>query len=191
MREHKIFERIRAKHLDPTRFVYVSSRDVYNEQPTLLPINLITSSYYHSERGLDRWVRFDFSISHVYLTGIELQSTKNRDPYNWVLEGSNDSINFKVIYNNTNTLICTELVTSINGIKYCANNDYKNFTLPSPVIYNSFRIRNTGDSSNPGDYFLILNSVDFIGYFTDILFPTCKQKTQRRFYIITFILFLM
>ena len=183
----KILEFIRRKKLKPEKCIYLSSLDViYNDPKANGPLNLLKndSSIYHSVSGTDKWVSFDFAISPLYLSGFILTSSQNRDPLNWVLEGSNDTITYKTVYTNQGEKLCPELINN-NGIQMCAHHYSKEYTLNNPTIYTSYRIRNTGMSTGDSGY-LILSAVEFIGHFTDFPILTCYHysKIDRNFLII-------
>ena len=189
----QIFESLRRKKLKPEKFVYVSSRDIFTigtEAWNLL--NKINESVYHSKLGSDRWVRFDFSISPLYLSGFILTSATNRDPLNWVFEGSNDTIDYEIVYTNQGEKLC-ETHPDKNGVPICKDFVSKQYSLSKSVIYTSYRIRNTGKSSDEDPY-LILSQVDFIGHFTDfpiLTFKKCNNSTIIQQTTIVFVIVLI
>ena len=171
--DSKVFESLKRRKLSPEKYVYLSSLDIIDGTQKNGPWNLLKndSSIYHSSPGTGKWIRFDFAISPLYIKGFVLQSSYNRDPLNWVLEGSNDTINYIVIYTNSGTPLCPELIEN-QGVRMCKDLTAKEYYISKPVIYTSYRIRNTGMSSGDSGY-LILSAVDFIGHFTDFPRFTC------------------
>ena len=118
---------------------------------------------YHSANIKDQSLRLDFPINDVYIEKFYLKSAINRDPYNWIFEGSKDAVNFIPLYNNTNKKLCDkwELVTE-GDILGCPNNQEKEYSVDFPDFYKSLRIRQTGkDSSN--QTILIFSGLDIYG----------------------------
>ena len=193
MKDIQIFEKIRQRGLNPAKFVYISANDTLDNRKDITPYNLLepdNGKIYHSKLGINHIIKFDFAISPVSLKALVLTTSQNRDTKNWVFEASNDSIAFTTLITNTET-IC-QIREGTNNIPMCRNYTTKTFELQNPVIYSSFRIRNTGESSEPATPYLIFSAVDFIGHFTDPPhFSYCKKINfpQHFIHIFFFTLF--
>ena len=129
---------------------------------------------YHSIYGSNNYVRFDFLYDVPYIHGFMLKATNNRDPYHWVLEGSNDGENFTELYNNDGVRLCDTWDKFDGYIFGCMTEEVKSYTIEKKGAYKSLKLRQTGlDSSD--QMYIVLSSVEFIGF----LFShrcTCKYK---------------
>ena len=132
---------------------------------------------YHSDCGeypYFSYFRIDFPISPIFIESFYLLTAKNRDPYNWVLEGSNNTVDFITLYNNTNQKICEW--EKFDGL----NDDCMNITkfeagIPSELqgYYTSIRFRQAHLSSS-NDNCLSINQIEFIGHINAYAFTCLK-----------------
>ena len=161
MGTYKVFEHIQKSRKNISHYVVESASSTYqNDYPKHL-FEWSNNSRYHSLNANNSFFRFDFVLFPVYVEKFMLLSTKNRDPKNWVLEGSTDRVNFIELYNNPGVNLCDELTTS--GVISCKNIYNKTYSINNTGYYQSIRFRNTGDSSTPNDFFIVLSAIEFIG----------------------------
>ena len=137
------------------------------------------STIYHSDYLIYpyfSYFRIDFPISPLYIESFYFLTGINRDPYNWVLEGSNNTVDFITLYNNTNQKICewgpfdSQTPGCMNITKFEGN-----ITEELRGYYTSIRFRQTNYSS-ANDNCLVINQIDFIGHIHSYAF-TCLHKS--------------
>ena len=180
--EYRVLEKLNKTSKNILKYVSVSSSSVYkNTFSCCSQYNLLKSSdsyYYHSDSGVGQWVRFDFTVSAIKINGFEVTVSKeNRDPLNWRLEGSNNGVVFSEIYTN-NKPMCN-YKPYCNGF-ICDAFKTNRYNLSSPVTYSSFRFITTGESSVPGDNWLTLSRIEFIGLLIEpIHLPSCTLSSSN------------
>ena len=144
------------------KYVIVSATSQFMETDD--PYNLLdyeSSSRYHSKDLPDQSIRIDFSISPIYIEKFILFNENNRDPYYWVLEGSQNRRDFSVIFPNNGVPMCQH--GKFDGYTLgCVSRSRKEYNISQKGYYNSLRLRQTGNDPN-GEPYLVLTGIEFIG----------------------------
>ena len=179
---YEVFDYLRNRG-SLNKFVFTSASSKLNESiGDVGPHNVLdtnNSTMYHSDCGAYQdfsYLRIDFPISPIFIEKFYLLTAKNRDPYNWVLEGSNNTVDFIILYNNTNTRICEWGLFDDRNMG-CMNITKFERDIPSELqgYYTSIRFRQTNFSSS-NDKCLPINQIEFIGHINAYAL-TCLKKS--------------
>ena len=136
-------------------FISVTSQYEFEVPQNLL--NYDNVSQYHSLSKANQMIIFDFPVYPVFIEGFILKTSVNRDPKNWVLEGTNNYESYTNLYTNANTLMC-----KLNYRGFCTSRVEKEFNTTHSGYFRQIRLRQTGvDSSN--ENMIVLSGIDFIG----------------------------
>ncbi|MFK0733478.1 MAG: discoidin domain-containing protein [Gloeotrichia echinulata HAB0833] len=137
---------------DPTSKITVSSSSVLGDLAFTRAFQRVPSLA-HSNNGGNQWVQVDFLGRKVSLTHYTIQG-RNDDNYhhlrNWVLQGSNDGVNFDVLDTRTNN-------SSINRSSW-----FLGVLGTSSNYYRYIRLTQTGANSE-GDSYLTMGQMEFYG----------------------------
>lgn len=188
MIEKGIFEKLRESGKDPLNYVFVTSLSLYENNAALHSSKLIDGNidtYFHSKSGVGQWVFFNFCARHLKIKGFFVTPTYNRGPLHWKLEGTNNGTNFEPVFENDGVSMC-ELRTD----KYCSEKKKNKYLLNHSVTYSGYRFITTGTCSKPGDEWLVLTEIDFIGDFV-LNLKTCfcrKSNIITRIYYLILII---
>ena len=163
MDNYRVFEKLQQSNISFSHYVFVSASSLLLEYHPMNVVDWSSSSMYHSLDVINTFIRFDFPTSPVYVEKFVLRSSINRDPYNWVLEGSTDSVNFITLYENIAKKLCDEWIKFDSVNTGCKSIETKTYNLSEPGTFVSLRIRIFDSGSANNQYFLILSGVDFIG----------------------------
>lgn len=157
-------------------YVNASSNSYLRNETNIYSANNVfdsSNNIYHSNNSFLSWIRIDFLKYDVKVENVRIQLTTNRDPVNWVLEGSTDRNNFDVIYENNGASICDK--PNEKEIYYCSYDAYKTFDVKHN-IYKSIRLRMTKKEPY-GTYYLIIKKITIYG---NIMMSCMKTKCLQR-----------
>lgn len=188
METYRLFAKIGSSLINS--YVSTESSSIYSDNQYYSSSKLLVwdnNELFHSKSESGGYVRFDFNYGAPYIEKFMLKSAVNRDPLNWVLEGSRDGIHFTKIYTNEGTKLCQwglfDKVTT-----GCINKEEKTYELNRKSNYRSIKFKQTGLDSN-NQSFIVLSAIDFIGNFHYIVSTYCKQN--RRLNAFTFALMML
>ena len=112
------------------------------------------SDYWMSQNKPDQFIKFNFGTKQAKITSYSIKTIKFGDGSchlkSWVLEGSNDDIDY--------TVIDTRDTNELNGSNIVGNFDLENDSSP----YKYLQIRMTGPNCR-GDNTMAINAVEFFG----------------------------
>ena len=175
-------------------YVYISATSIYKNKYGQLsgdiPSNLFEwdkTNYYHSQNIENQSIRIDFTASKPFLEKIIIKTTKNRDPYHWKVEGSQNGSDFIELFRNEGKKLCDWGLfdgSTIGCIEYKENT----FELSQKDYYQSIKLTHTGLDSNRQKY-LVLGAIDFEGTI-HIKTITCRTFTLSNTKIALITLFL-
>ena len=186
MSSYRIFEYLKKKRvIDYYLLVSAESELSVNGKPNNL-LEWDSSPIYHSKNKINQYVRFDFPISMVYIENFSIKTARNRDPYNWVFEGSKDSTNFETLYENTAKKLCEWIEFDNIGTRGCTQIITHSFSVNNSDYYKSFRLRQTGSDSN-NENFLVLSALEIIGSI-NLIQNTCITKRNHHYNIFIIIM---
>ena len=161
-------------------YVFVSATSQHSTIST--PKNILDwdlSNIYHSQNEKYQSLRLDFPLSNVFIENFSIKTAVNRDPYNWVFEGSYDGTVFTTLYENKAKKLCEwGAFDSVQTIG-CTENIVNNFNVNKQDYYKSFRIRQTGTDSNNENY-LVFSALEIIGKIHLLSF-SCYRKNILHF----------
>ena len=181
MESYKVFEAIKARN-SLKGYVFTSASSQYNNQTPANVIDWKGYPFYHSLNKENQWLRIDFPISPVYIEKFLILTGTNRDPYHWLLEGSNDTVNFDTIYENDGIPLCEPWGKFDENNIGCTDNVNKSFDVTTPGYYTSIRLRQTGLDSQNNTY-LVIAALEIIGR---IHFYTPSNHIMHCFSVIHF-----
>ena len=188
MIESGLFENLRKSGVDLKNYLSVTSLSIYKDDDTFTQWNLIDGNkdkFYHSKNGIGQWVYFNFYAKPLKIKGFYISPNTNRDPLHWKIEGTNNGIDFKTVYYNDGVPMC-ELDTN----NYCIEKKRNTFILNHSVTYSGYRFITTGQCSRPGDEWLVLSEIDFIGNFNYLL-KTCLCRRNNNVISIHYLLLII
>ena len=175
-------------------YAFVSATSIYiypdGQMSKNFPSNLFEwdiDNHYHSQNIENQSIRIDFTASKPYLEKILIKTTRNRDPYNWKVEGSQNGSEFIELYRNENTKLCDWGLFDGFAIG-CLENEEKSFELSQKDYYQSIKLMQIGFDSN-NQRFLVLSAIDFEGTIS-IKKLTCRNLRLPNTRIVFFILFI-
>ena len=173
---YKVIEYLRKKGI-LEKYVVMSATSNYLSSDN--PYNLLdweTNSRYHSLKLSGQSVSIEFAISPIYVEKLMMFAANCRDPYHWVLEGSQNRRDFTVLVTNNGVPLCTW--TRFDGNTFrCSKMENKTYNVSPTGFYKTLRIRSTGTDSNNEKY-LVFTGIEFIG---KIQTKLCSLNYQRKF----------
>ena len=160
-------------------YVFISATSVFDSEysrPTNV-LNWSSIAAYHSLDEGNQSLRIDFPITDIYIEKFSIKSAINRDPLNWVFEGSTDAINFITLHQNENTSLCSEwgYFDPDNTTTGCLGYESKEYPVTQHGFYKSLRIRQTGLDSN-GQNYLVFSGLEIYGHIK-ILSYSCNTSS--------------
>ena len=162
---YRVFEYLKKKS-KLKYYVFVSATTQYQSyKPNYKPSTIFdfdTDYFYHSLNAPNQSLRLDFPLTDVYIERFIMQSATNRDPFNWIIEGSKDAVHFSTLYENVETKLCDEWNIFDGENLGCTTKDIKSYENDQPDYYKSIRIKQTGKDSN-NQTILAFSGLDFYG----------------------------
>lgn len=147
-------------NVDDKGFVKVTASSINGSYHPKNAVDLDNSdNFFHSYNVENTWLQYDFLKRKVIPTHYSIRSwglngKGGHHPKNWVIEGSNDSVNWKNLDSQQN-------VEFLNDSKAFHTFDIKN-VLESKEGFRYLRMRCTGPDCI-GDNFMILSAVEYFG----------------------------
>ena len=188
MGNYRIIEKLSKQKRNITTFIHASASSCISSND--LPTNLLlwdTIYGYHSINEPNTSFTLSF-FTPFYIEKIMLRSALNRDPRYWIIEGSKNGIDYVQLYKNEGEPLCDKWVPFDDSSTIgCMDHLSKTFDAEAPGKYTSVRFRMYSVSSN-NDYFLVLDSIDFIG---NVRIPINTCKTRKMNSINVFIVVLL
>ena len=184
MSNYRIIEALFKKRKNIYSYLIPSASSEFNLKTNVTNIIYWDSGiHYHSLDSSGSYFIINF-FKPVYVKEFIIKTSINRDPRNWVLEGSNDATNYVNLYTNSGTSSCG----TWNSLGCTYRNEVQH-EVTKPGNYINFRFRMTGVSS-ANDYYLVLFAIDFIGKILDFN-RGCSLQRRHCSFLISYVLMII